>query len=197
MIVQINPWLASVLTFRWPLFASCWERQSYSSDARPSSDRCTLTDVSQRQKQERWDAAASDSAMKERINQKRFRSDTLQVGVSLRIKRACYETGDIAVSDELCVRMEWHLLCKMKSYPGLFRGRRTRSWQTDVCCLHVELWVKLSASQENMDADNWEGVNTSLGVFEYLLSSHEGEAEEVVCSRRSACPLHPDLNQKK
>lgn len=48
-----------------------------------------------------------------------------------------------------------------------------------------------------MDADNWEGVNTSLEVFEYLLSSHEGEAEEVVCSRRSACPLHPDLNKKK
>lgn len=32
--------------------------------------------------------------------------ETQQVGVSLRIKRACYETGDIAVSDELCVRME-------------------------------------------------------------------------------------------
>lgn len=32
--------------------------------------------------------------------------DALQVGVSLRIQRAWYETGDIAVSDELCVRME-------------------------------------------------------------------------------------------
>ena len=37
----------------------------------------------------------------ERLNKSEmFRSDTLQVGVSLRIKRACYETGDIAVSDE-------------------------------------------------------------------------------------------------